>query len=103
MSKALLLFLTVVASPALAASPAQIEAGHALAQQYCIRCHVIAPSKSKGWTNAPAFTSVANNPASTVRKLTQFIEKPHIHMLNTARPAQEAADLAAYILSLRGQ
>jgi mono/diheme cytochrome c family protein len=103
MSKALALFLTFVAFPALAASPSQIQAGHALAQQYCIKCHVIAPGASKGWTNAPAFTAVANDPATTLSKLSQFIGQPHIHMLNTARPAPEAADLAAYIMSLRGQ
>ena len=103
MPRSFALILTLLAAPAFAASPAQIQSGQNLARQYCSECHVVAPSPSKGWTDAPAFDAIANNPSNTAAKLAQFIEQPHMHMMNTGRPAPEAAALAAYILSLKGK
>jgi mono/diheme cytochrome c family protein len=75
--------------------------GLALSQQYCADCHMIAPSASKGWTDAPAFDAIANRPGTTVASLTAIIEKPHMKMLYTGRPPREAHDIATYIMSLR--
>ncbi|MDR3533350.1 MAG: hypothetical protein P4L90_22675 [Rhodopila sp.] len=76
-------------------------AGQQLAQQFCAQCHVIAPSSARGWTDAPAFDAIANRPATTAATLTAFIQKPHMHMLNTGRPPGEANEIATYIMSLR--
>lgn len=89
------------AGASLAAPPSKAEAGHALAQQYCAGCHAIGPDIKNGWTDAPDFAAIANKPGTTVQTLTAFIQKPHMHMLNTGRPPNEAADLAAYIVTLR--
>ncbi len=95
-----LLFGMLTAS-AMAAPPSTVTTGSALAKQYCSECHVVAPSSSRGWTDAPPFDSVANRPNSNISALTAFIEKPHRHMLNTQRPPAEAQALASYIMSLR--
>lgn len=75
--------------------------GLALSQQYCVGCHVVAPSASKGWTDAPAFDAIANRRGTTTASLTAIIEKPHMKMLNTQRPPNEAKAIAAYIMTLR--
>ncbi|HBK06949.1 MAG TPA: cytochrome C [Acetobacteraceae bacterium] len=93
--------LLVVQFRAFAAPPSKTQAGQTLAEQYCARCHMIAPSASKGWTDAPAFDAIANRPTTTLANLTTFIQQPHMHMLNTGRPPAEASALATYILSLR--
>lgn len=103
MGRIMLLAFSVgmLSATAMAAAPSEIANGAALAQQYCSRCHVVAPSPSRGWTDAPPFETVANRPASNVAGLTSFIEQQHMHMLNLHRPPGEAHALATYIMSLR--
>jgi mono/diheme cytochrome c family protein len=84
-------------------TPPNAAAGLKLAQQYCARCHQIAPAGKRGWTDAPPFESIANRPASTTETLSATIQKPHMKMLNTGRPVAEANDIAVYIMSLRKQ
>lgn len=76
-------------------------AGQALAQQYCAECHMVVPSSKTGWTDAPAFLEIANRQATTAAKLSSFIQKPHMHMMNTSRPPREADQISTYIMSLR--
>ena len=71
------------------------------AQRYCDECHVIERNGPAGWTSAPSFAAIADKPTTTAASLRAFIQKPHMDMLNLARSPPEAADLAAYILSLR--
>jgi cytochrome c2 len=75
--------------------------GQALAQEYCAECHMVVPSSKAGWTDAPAFLEIANRQGTTEAKLKGFIQKPHMHMLNTGRPPHEADEISAYIMSLR--
>jgi cytochrome c len=93
--------LTILPMSVFAAPPSKETAGLKLAQQYCARCHRVAPTAARGWTDAPAFEDVANRPNSTVEGLQSMIEKPHMKMLNTQRPPAEANELATYIMSLR--
>ena len=52
--------------------------------------------------NAPSFAAIANNPATTSTLLEVLIETPHPKMApRAARGPSDAADLAAYILSLK--
>jgi hypothetical protein len=54
------------------------------------------------WTNAQSFAEIANRPTTTSASLEAIIETPHPKMLaSAARSPPEAADLAAYILSLK--
>ncbi len=78
-----------------------MAAGQGLADRLCARCHVITPGGGASWTDAPAFASIANRPGVTAAKLSVFIQGPHLHMLNTNRPADQANEIAAFIMSLR--
>ncbi len=78
-------------------------AGQKLAQQYCAECHVVVPGSGGGWTDAPAFDAIANRKGVTAQKLSGIIQRPHMHMMNTERPAAEANEIAAYILTLRNR
>lgn len=83
--------------------PGNAATGHHLATTLCARCHVIARTGAGGWTNAPSFPAIADRPGATAQWLQATIEQPHIHMMYGGRSPTEAADLAAYILSLRQQ
>jgi cytochrome c len=95
------LFLGAMPRAVFAEPAPNSAAGHKIAQQYCAECHVIAPNGKRGWTDAPAFDAIANQRGTTPQSLITFIERPHMHMVNTGRPTEEAADIAAYILTLR--
>ena len=90
------------AHAARAETTSQTQAGLDLARRYCAECHVVQPSASKGWTDAPRFQDIANRPGTTAANLSTFIQQPQMHMLNTGRPRQEANQIAAYIVSLHG-
>jgi mono/diheme cytochrome c family protein len=95
--------LAIVPGAAFAAPSPQAASGLKLAQQYCAGCHQVSPSSKRGWTDAPAFDAIANRPGTTMAGLNAIIRKPHMKMLNTDRPPQEANDIATYILTLRKQ
>jgi len=82
-------------------SPGRVAAGHRLAETFCAQCHVIIRGGPAGWTDAPSFPAVADRPDITSAWLQRFIQKPHVDMLSLPRNQSAAADLAAYILSLR--
>ncbi|MCW3473440.1 c-type cytochrome [Limobrevibacterium gyesilva] len=82
-------------------APNNAATGQTLAQQLCSRCHVVVPSGQRGWTDAPAFDAIANRQGATAAKLSAVIQKPHLHMLNTGLPQDQADAIAAYIISLR--
>ena len=84
------------------AHAADVAKGHKLAESVCSRCHGGVTTHKKGWTNAPSFAEIANSPTTTSESLEAIIEAPHSKMSGSAaRSPSEAADLAAYILSLR--
>lgn len=93
--------LAVTPQIGFAASGPNPASGQKLSQQFCAECHVVAPNGKSGWTDAPAFDAIANKSGATLSTLTAYIEKPHMHMVNTGRPPAEANDIAAYILTFR--
>lgn len=99
------LLAIAAAAPARHASaqavPNTASSGKNLAGQYCVTCHVIAPSKQSGWTDAPSFVTIANRRGVTPESLSAFIQKSHANMMNDKRPKDEADALATYIVSLR--
>jgi mono/diheme cytochrome c family protein len=99
---AVVLPIGILAGPAAAQAPrGDVAAGQRLADQLCVRCHVMPPNQGAGWTDAPAFAAIAKRPTTTARSLQEVIEKPHAHMAGTGLDPAQSADLAAYILSLR--
>ena len=80
---------------------ADVARGRRLAQILCSQCHFIT-TNSVGWFNAPSFVAIANDPATTSTSLETVIETPHPKLMGrAARSPSEAADLTAYILSLK--
>jgi len=91
-----------------AAHQADPEAGRALALHACDTCHIVTanqqhPSPLLGY--GPSFFDVANRPDVTAGSLEAFLSHPHSlgNMPSPALNAAQVADVAAYILSLRGR
>jgi len=79
------------------------RAGRAFALQVCSLCHVVAPGQltPPRFTTAPSFRSIANLPSTTALSLQVFLVSPHPSMPNLMLTDSEAADVIAYILSLK--
>ena len=84
-----------------AEAPESVAVGHRLAAEQCAQCHAIARNQGAGWTDAPSFASIAERHTTTAAWLEGIIERPHAHMMHLVRNQSDAADLAAYILSLK--
>ena len=79
------------------------QAGRAFALEVCAACHVVssrqlAPAR---FAVAPSFHAIANTAGMTALALKVFLTTPHKTMPNLILHADEAADVIAYILSLR--
>jgi mono/diheme cytochrome c family protein len=91
--------LLLLAQPVLGADA---DNGSRLAHRWCEACHVVAPSQSGSSTDqAPPFATVAARPDFDAGKLAIFLLDPHPKMPDMSLTRSEAADLAAYIGSLK--
>jgi mono/diheme cytochrome c family protein len=79
----------------------RVEQGHMLARQWCSGCHLVEPGQPAGGDAAPPFMAVAQDPALTPERLTQWLADPHPPMPNLSLANEEIAALVAYIGSLR--
>ena len=96
--------LAALLSAGAAAAQAQdVAAGHAFARRVCRPCHVVDPGQPKPrlLTIGPSFVDVANTSGMTKTALYVWLQSPHPTMPNLILSAQEAADVIAYIRSLR--
>lgn len=75
--------------------------GAALAKQWCSSCHLVERGQKGSTTEATPFATVARRPGFNVGKLAFFLLDPHPKMPNMQLSRNEAADLAAYISTLR--
>ena len=99
-SAALAAVLTMAALPAYAQN-AEVAAGHALARQVCVACHVVDAQSSPRRAVGPAFHDIANTPGMTATALHAFLTTSHQKMPNLILTPEEMSDVIAYILSLR--
>ena len=98
-----LLALLLLPQPATAADA---DNGRRLAQRWCQACHVttvtaMAPRPSTD--AAPPFATIATRPDFDAAKIALFLLDPHPKMPDMSLTRLEAADLAAYISSLKGR
>jgi cation transport regulator len=94
---ALITGLLTGARPSLAADPAN---GAALAQQWCISCHVLPGNPARTAPQGPpAFRDIARD--KSPEQLRVFLIKPHGSMPQLSLSRQEIDDLIAYIETLR--
>ena len=79
---------------------ADVANGRNLAERWCASCHVTSAGQRLA-TEAPPFASIANRGNIDAARLAYFLMNPHPVMPNMALTRNEAADLAAYIMSLK--
>jgi mono/diheme cytochrome c family protein len=84
-----------------AALAADANHGAELARRWCAACHLVEPGQKEGSTDAAPFDAIAHKSDFTAEKLAFFLLDPHPKMANFPLSRLEAADLAAYIASLR--
>lgn len=92
--------LAFVAGLANSAFAADANQGEMVVQRWCAGCHIVA-SGQKNSTEAPPFAAVAKRPDFDANKLAFFLLDPHPKMPNMQLTRTEAADIAAYISTLK--
>jgi len=86
-------------TPAYAADP---DNGERLAQRWCAACHVVSATQRQTTTDqAPPFATIAKIPGFDAAKIALFLLDPHPKMPDMGLSRTEAADLAAYIATLK--
>lgn len=94
----LLVLASLAATSALAADP---DHGETLVRRWCADCHLVAADQKAATTDAPSFASVAKRPNFDPARIEFFLRDPHPKMPNMTLGRAEAADIAAYITTLR--
>jgi len=97
---AALLSFTVLAAPA-SAWAADAANGKRLAERWCVTCHIVSNQQKSGTTQAPPFSEIAKRPHIDAPMVAFFLMNPHPRMPDMNLSRTEAADLAAYIVSLK--
>src|SRR5262245_2067704 len=92
--------LLTTLGPSLAAA-ADAQRGKALAQRWCAECHLVTSDQARANADVASFASVARRPGFDAGQLVLFLLDPHPKMPNLSLTRVEAADLAAYIASLK--
>jgi len=98
-SCSLLLALTLVPQPG---NAADADNGRRLAQRWCQACHVVTAGPRPSTDGAPPFASIAARPDFDAAKIALFLLDPHPKMPDMSLTRFEAADLAAYMGTLKG-
>jgi mono/diheme cytochrome c family protein len=80
---------------------ANAQHGKALAETWCANCHLVAPEQRQASADVPSFASIGQQPDFNPGRLALFLLDPHPKMPNMSLTRAEAADLAAYIGSLK--
>ena len=80
----------------------QSSRGLVLAQRLCAECHAVQKEYLRSPNaNAPRFQAIASSPGMTATALSAALNTSHRAMPNIMLPADEQADIIAYILSLK--
>src|SRR5262249_46512347 len=87
------------ATPAFGADPSN---GQRLAHRWCEACHVVTLTQRRAATDqAPPFATIAKTSDFDAAKIALFLLDPHPKMPDMGLSRSEAADLAAYIATLK--
>jgi mono/diheme cytochrome c family protein len=96
-----ILVITALELSASAVMAADADHGAQLAKRWCAACHVVDSDQKQASADVPPFAAIAREPAFTPEKVAFFLLDPHPRMPNFSLSRSEAADIAAYIGSLR--
>ncbi|MDO8534078.1 MAG: c-type cytochrome [Xanthobacteraceae bacterium] len=75
--------------------------GAELARRWCAACHLITHNRLPMPLAASPFGSIAKRPGFNARQLSQALQAPHPRMPERGLSRDEAADIAAYIATLK--
>lgn len=84
-----------------AAMAADANHGAELAKRWCASCHAVTLEQRRASADVAPFAEVARKPDFSAEKLAFFLLDPHPKMPDFPLSRTEAADLAAYIATLR--
>jgi mono/diheme cytochrome c family protein len=96
--------MLAIGAAAFAAAPAwSADADHGgdLAKRWCASCHLVDSAQTQASADVPPFSQIAQKIDFTPEKVAFFLLDPHPKMPNFPLSRLEAADIAAYIGSLR--
>lgn len=101
--KALVIAISVVGFSTPAVSVETVEAdGFQFAKLHCAQCHRIDRGDTTiGYFEAPAFQTIADDPAVTATSLRVYLRTPHARMPDFILTDEQAHDVINYILSLK--
>jgi mono/diheme cytochrome c family protein len=101
----LLFVLPMAVAAVVAAVPAfgaDADNGRRLAHRWCEACHVVSATQRRiASDQAPPFSAIARRPGINAAEIALFLLDPHPKMPDMGLSRTEAADLAAYIVSLK--
>jgi|SRR5450631_2248607 mono/diheme cytochrome c family protein len=83
------------------AMAADADHGAELAKRWCATCHLVDGDQKQASADVLPFAAIARKPDFTPEKLTSFLLEPHPKMPNFSLSRDEAADITAYIGTMR--
>ena len=83
------------------AEAADADHGADLAKRWCAACHVVDSGQTRASADVPTFAMIARGSDFTPEKVAFFLLDPHPKMPSFPLSRTEAADIAAYIGTLR--
>jgi mono/diheme cytochrome c family protein len=101
LSSARLFVIAMVALSGSAVMPADANHGAELAKRWCAACHLVDSGQTQASADVLPFATIARKSDFTPEKIAFFLLDPHPKMPNFPLSRNEAADIAAYIGSLR--
>ena len=94
--------LTLVPAFATAAMAAgNEEAGHRLAQQWCMSCHQVEPGQTSAKDVAPTFVSLANDHGKDLNWVRNYLFDPHLPMIGINLSRVQVDNIVAYMQTLQ--
>ena len=93
--------LVILACPTGEAFAANPDHGSTLAQRWCAACHLVSSDQKQASADVLPFGEIARKKDFNAEKVAFFLLDPHPKMPNFPLSRDEAADIAAYIATLR--
>jgi len=75
--------------------------GHEIVKRWCSSCHLVERGQKGPTSEATPFATIAKRRGFDAAKLAFFLLDPHPKMPNMQLTRSEAADIAAYVSTLR--
>ncbi len=91
----------VFLSVTISSSAADIARGNKLSELWCTGCHAVVETRSPAMMLAPPLEVIAQRQPLDSKVLSQLLQAPHPQMPDRGLSRDEAADIAAYIESLK--